>query len=587
MHLTDRFPWVVTLLFLSFFLFFWGLGRIPFYTKGEPREALEVWEEVHEGEWLLPMRNGRELPSKPPLFHWLGGVTASLTGDVDELSVRLPSAILSSLTLLAVFWAGARRFGARAGGIAAIILATSFEWMRAATTARVDMTLTAFLVGAFLALHAVVSQERPRFAALAALYLCMALATLAKGPVGIILPGLCALVYLAIRGDLARLRRMHVVLGGIVTLAVAGSWYALAIRAGGEGFVHKQLLVENALRFFAARSSGAGHVHPFYYMIGGVLTGFAPWSFFLFPLGVFLYQNRRRLEARGLLYFIVWFGVVFIFYSVSQSKRTVYLLPAYPAAALLLGSWWQELDDNEALMPKSVLGVLRAVAVIMVVVVVLVVATLLAQAVGAEPLERIRPYLHPKDQQNIPALEDIVGSRAVVLIPWLAVLLMVVFVFASSVARRRWMIVFASLVAFVTSTMAVVNGVFHPQLAWRRTFKPFMEIVRGVVADDDDLVFYKAFDYGAVFYSRRHIRTFRGDLAQLGGGPGRAYVLLWESEWNRLSPSDRARLEPLRTSEGTGPKGRDRLLFALVKPTPNGAGSPGGGDASRPARQNG
>src|SRR6266446_3892204 len=62
----------------------YGLGKAPFHTKGEPREALVVWEMTHGGGWILPRRNGVELPSKPPLFHWLGAITSLIHGDTDE-----------------------------------------------------------------------------------------------------------------------------------------------------------------------------------------------------------------------------------------------------------------------------------------------------------------------------------------------------------------------------------------------------------------------------------------------------------------------------------------------------------------------
>src|SRR5437870_3211933 len=73
----------------------WGLGKVPFHTKGEPREGLVVWEMTHGGGWFLPRRNGVELPSKPPLFHWLGAATSLIHGDTDEWSIRFPSAALS------------------------------------------------------------------------------------------------------------------------------------------------------------------------------------------------------------------------------------------------------------------------------------------------------------------------------------------------------------------------------------------------------------------------------------------------------------------------------------------------------------
>src|SRR5499426_3759322 len=89
-----------------------GLSRSPFHTKGEPREAVVVQDLVRRGDWVLPQRAGVNLPRKPPLFYWLGGVVAKARGVVDEAGVRLPSSILSGIgcaafaTLVTVLYGG-------------------------------------------------------------------------------------------------------------------------------------------------------------------------------------------------------------------------------------------------------------------------------------------------------------------------------------------------------------------------------------------------------------------------------------------------------------------------------------------------
>jgi hypothetical protein len=554
-------------------LYVWGLGRVPFYTKGEPREALQVWEEVHSGEWVLPMRNGHDLPSKPPLFHWLAGLASIVFGEVDEFSVRFPSAALAIVSVLLVFWLGVKKWGTSAGVFAGFALATNFEWMRAATTARVDMTLTAFLVAAFVALDRVVSAATPGPAALVAFYLSTALATLAKGPVGTLLPALVAVAYLALRGDLARLKQMHVLAGGVAALSLAGTWYALAVARGGEPFVYKQLWVENVGRFFAAGASGAGHEHSFFYMIGGFLTGFAPWSFFAIPLAVHLSANRQRLEELGCLYPITWFAVVFLFYAVSASKRTVYLLPIYPAASLLLGAWWSRIVAEPDGVSVVLARVLRAVAIVLAAAGVTVVLVLLAAGFGADPFATIRPLLHPKDQANLPLLESILRDRFPSLLLFVVALAPMLLVWFLGIRHKNWALLFAALVAVVASTAAVVKTSFEPALAEQRSFKPFMESIRGVVEDTDALSFYRTFDYGAVFYARRHITWLRDGFGNPSTPNARAYVLLWKSRWERLPEENRARLQHLLTSVGTGPKGRDPLVFALVKPVSDAVGT--------------
>jgi 4-amino-4-deoxy-L-arabinose transferase-like glycosyltransferase len=562
------FLWAGTVFGFALFLYVWGLGRVPFYTKGEPREAVQVWEEVHGGEWVLPMRNGHDLPSKPPLFHWLAGISSLAFGEVDEFSVRFPSAALATLSVLLVFWLGMKKWGTSAGLFAAFMLATNFEWMRAATTARVDMTLTAFLVAAFVALDRLVSGDAPAPRPLAAFYLSMALATLGKGPVGILLPALVAVTYLALRRDLARLKQMHVVAGGAAAVSLAGTWYVLAVARGGKAFLYKHLWVENVGRFIAAGATGAGHEHAFYYMIGGFFTGFAPWSFFVIPLGIHLYANRRRLEALGYLYPIVWLAVVFVFYSASASKRTVYLLPIYPAAALLLGAWWSRIVNDPDAVPLLLVRVLRAVAVALALAVVVAVLILLATGLGADPFAALRPLLHPKDQANLPLLEGVLRDRLPGFVLFVAALVPMLVIWILSLRRRNWSLLFAALVAFVASGEAVVDEFFEPALADQRSFKPFMESVRGVVEDTDTLSFYRAFDYGAVFYARRHITPLHDGFGAPSQPNARAYVLLWKSKWDQLPPERRGQLQHLLTSIGSGPKGRDALVFALVKPVP-------------------
>ena len=104
-------------------LFFTGLGGVPFYTRGEPREALVAREMLHTGEWLVPSRPDGELTRKPPLFYWIAASALTLFPDRPELAARLPSAILGTVGVL-VTWAAVRAsFGAEVALPAALILA--------------------------------------------------------------------------------------------------------------------------------------------------------------------------------------------------------------------------------------------------------------------------------------------------------------------------------------------------------------------------------------------------------------------------------------------------------------------------------
>ena len=98
---------VCLMLAICFLLFFRGIGETEFYDKQEAREALVIWEIHNSGNWILPLRNGEEIPAKPPFYHWLGAMLSSVVGRVDELSARLPSALLGTLGVLVTYAVGA------------------------------------------------------------------------------------------------------------------------------------------------------------------------------------------------------------------------------------------------------------------------------------------------------------------------------------------------------------------------------------------------------------------------------------------------------------------------------------------------
>src|SRR5215510_204424 len=124
--LTRLSPVVLAILLfaVSFCSFLWRLGEGPIYRTMEGREAL-VMQEIHRsGNWILPLRNGETIPSKPPLFHWAGVAVAHLTGGVSEWSVRFPNALFSALSVGLTCLLGCRLSGHEVGALAALLLFT-------------------------------------------------------------------------------------------------------------------------------------------------------------------------------------------------------------------------------------------------------------------------------------------------------------------------------------------------------------------------------------------------------------------------------------------------------------------------------
>ena len=135
---------------LSLFLF---LGDTLFNTRGEPREAIVAYSMLEHNNWILPINNGDEIAFKPPLLHWMIAAVSSITGAVTEFTSRFPSALALSLMTLAGYFFYARRRGTEVAMIAALLTLSNFEVHRAGVACRVDMLLSALMVGALYAMY--------------------------------------------------------------------------------------------------------------------------------------------------------------------------------------------------------------------------------------------------------------------------------------------------------------------------------------------------------------------------------------------------------------------------------------------------
>lgn len=560
---------VAGLLLLCFLLYFWELGQIPFYNYEESKEALIVWEMVNDGGWILPLRNGAEIPLKPPLFHWCGALIALISGKANEFAVRSPSAFFSTGSVFMIFFFGQRFWNWRVGLLAALVTATSPEWMRWATYARSDMVLVFFLTAAGLSFFRLWEERASRPRTVYLFYLFVGLATLAKGPLGIVLPGLVCFVFLLISRDLGFIRQMRLFEGAAIVIVVAMSWYLLALNQAGWEFFRRQILNENIYRFFDSEQGGPSRDHAWYYYGPALCAGMFPWSLFFPALIHFFYRSREELRNPKVRYLFVWFLSGFVFFTLASGKRTNYLLPLYPPLALLFAVWWEELVEGNLASSVLAMRLAKVNAIVLCAVFVSILLFLIAHSAGFDLDHIVSPFLHPRDRENLPVVAYSLQSQFPVVVVWLLMLAFAIGWYFWGLKRDQWMSVFSALIVATSSSLYFTNALFHPLLASERTYKPFMLGVRSTVKNAP-LYFYKdAYDYGAIFYANRHIPSYTEDLSTLKieeNPPTPHYLLMWEEDWQTLS-SAKQRLEYLVTSEGRGPDKKHRLVLAALLPT--------------------
>ena len=545
---------VVVLSGLCILLLFWGLGDLPFFSRGDPREGLVVWEMHSSGNWILPAVNGEYIPFKPPLFHWCAALAGYLFGRIDEFTLRLPAAVFAALGVLITYLAGARLWGQRAGVVAGIVLVTSEEWWQAGTETQVDMTLAFFISAACLYFYFLYEQRDFRVLKCLGLPFLLGLATLSKGPVGLAVPCLAFLVFLSVKRDLAFIKKLRPFASAAVFLLVAGSWYGAALWQGGPAFFYRQIVDEN----FRTAAGTYGKYQPIYYYLPIFFENTLPWSFFFPPLIFFLYRHRDKLSKERLLFPLIWLVTVFIFFSVSLGKRGVYILPLYPAMALLFGAWWQQLEEN--LDGRDSLA--RSIGYFFAVSGLFAVAALLfyfAAAYGFVDRHLLSPMARFTNLLSIMrSLTPPSPQVATCLMLYAAALFCLIY----ALLRGSWKVTFAALTVTALSVSIILKTAIFSPIVLARTLKPFMLQVNEKIDRNSPLFFYRAFDLGAIFYAGRHIPFY--SLKAHDVKPP-LFLLMWEEDWQRLA--ERRDLKLLEMSDGTGPVGRHRM--ALVKYQPD------------------
>src|SRR3989441_1552366 len=325
------------LLALCALFFFLGLGTLGLTDRDEGSNAEAAREMVASGDWITPTLNGAPRFAKPILLYWL--ISGSyLAFGVSEFTARLPSALFGTLLVLMQYAFATRMFGPTVGLRAALMLLLNFEVLALGRMVLTDMVLVFFatlsIFSFFLAMQGEGRAKRWYWG----FYIGMALATLTKGPVGVLVPLLAVIPYLLLTGrwrDVARECRL--LPGTAVFLLIAAPWYVAIALLHGAGYA-ESARGDTLTRFFSVIG---GHGGTILFYIPILFLGFFPWSGFL-PAALVQALRERDEDPQRAVQFLcaVWVLGVFIFFTLSSTRLPHYIAPLFPAAALLVAASW-------------------------------------------------------------------------------------------------------------------------------------------------------------------------------------------------------------------------------------------------------
>ena len=370
------------LLLVLVVVWFGGLGHRKLIKPDEGRYAEIPREMVASGDWLTPRLNDLRYFEKPPLQYWTTAAAYEAFG-VSEWTSRLWTALTGFCGVLVVGYTATRLFDARTGLFSAVVLASSLAYALLGHFNTLDMGLTFFFTttwcAVLLAQRARARVDAPdghcgsqpdTATALARRWMlvawgALALATLSKGPVAVVLSGGVLVAYLATTRDWKLLSMLIPIRGLALFVLIAGPWFVAVSRANPE-FAQFFFIHEHVERFLTTEHHREG---PPWYFVPVVLAGSLPWL----SIAAVAVPEAWRSAAPGgfapdrLLLCVI--GFVFLFFSASGSKLPSYVLPVFPALAILVGRQLARLPPARLKGHLIVVSIVAAVAAIAVLVV--------------------------------------------------------------------------------------------------------------------------------------------------------------------------------------------------------------------------
>lgn len=315
----------------------------------EGRYAEIPREMVASGDWVTPRLNGLKYFEKPPLQYWATATAYTVFGE-HQWTSRLWAGLTGFAGLWLVWFAGARLFGREAAGFATLLLGSSLLYVMMSHINTLDMGLTFFITLGVLSLLLGQTEsnlkQQKNWMLLA--WAGLALAVLSKGLMGIVLPGTAVFIYCMVQRDFGLLKRMYWLPGMTVFLLISAPWFYLVMQANPE-FFERFFIYEHYTRFM---TKDLGRYQPWYYFVPILLAGALPWTVLMFDTiyhTVFGKKMQRGASIKPFnpaLFLLIWAIFVYVFFSISDSKLPSYLLPMFPALALLMGKRIHEMRER-------------------------------------------------------------------------------------------------------------------------------------------------------------------------------------------------------------------------------------------------
>lgn len=532
-------------------ILFLHLGNSGMYAPQEGRTGMIVHQMLKSGDFL-----NMDLPEciryeKPIGHYWIAlpfGALFGLGGDplncAAEWALRLPSALAGMLLLVFTALLGSKIYGKTTGALSVIVLGSSMLFVHLGKLAHIDMLLACACGGAMYYLYRGYFAEKKANGYLYGFYAFLGIGVMLKGPLPVILAGLTVLAMMIRERDWMMPLKMRPWTGALLFLAVVLPWYITeTVRSNGEFFM-EFIWRQNIQRFTGAGSTYRnGEFMPLYYYFVKFPAGFAPWTAAGFLAMAFYWKKWIRLRfSDGSAFLFFWFTLGFLFFTFSALKRGDYLLPVYPAAAILtaaaLERMLKALPGFKVRYAAAGWGVLAVLA-----------AGFLAVNLSGLLLKALLYVRETKvirisrtDMGNMLMMTEFILGHAALCIGGAVLLLAVLALLGWLLAKRKNIGAFGLFCAGVFVFFQIYYGVIEPRADLLKSTKPFLREFRPLIPENECVAVIGDFNVETVFFLNR---SYSGRIL-----PGTSFVIappekeMDPAQWRKLGATEEGHFYP-------------------------------------------
>ena len=500
---------------------FTGLGRTPLFQPIEGLTAEVAREMLESGDFFVPHFNYSIYSDKPPLFYWVTLPGLKLFGNT-EFGARFGLVMVGIAEIILVFLLGRLLYGSLAGLMGAVALACSIGHIIFTRLMMVDILFSTCVTASFLCFSLGYIEERRRFLWWTLAGVCIGMAVLTKGLIGLVFP-VFTLGLFTLFTHRWNLLKQKAVMGALLGFWIMVIPWHLYMILQVPGFAYHYFWNEQVLRFLDMRQPKDYIATPLPLYLVSVLVWALPWSLYFAHI-IWGFRHRKKDDSKlGLLGRYLpwlWMGSVVGFFSLTQARLFYYTIPTLPAFALLVGWFWSEVENLDGKRFRLTLALVLATVAIISAPSIFVIPNLGGQIVPAEiQKSMLRPLL-------------IVGSCIAV-----GVVMAII-----TVLLRRYRVAFWFLSVFMLFScipLSRVLIVFGDYISLRN----LVPVVEHFISPNDVVVhrFVKDDQSEVVFYLKRKVRVLKrpGEFHQpmLGNSAG-YYIEQSEFErlWNSQTP---------------------------------------------------